>query len=330
MKKPWLSLLKLLILFAVIWIVGTKLRSAWLNVQQKQLAIDWRWSPIAILSLSANMLTSSLVWRWLAWRKGDRSPTLPLLGAYFFSQTGKYIPGKIGLLLMRVERAARFGMSPGICTMSTLLENILYLISGGLFGMLAIGKILDELRARDLITASQQRWQWPLIAALMLIMMFACHPAIFYGIINRGLRFAKKSPIPPEQRLPLAPILISIFAFIPCWLFGGIAIWASTRCVQNIAFTDSAWLAPAFALSVIIGMASLMPGGLGARELVVGSAVTLQLTPAIGHDPAFIAGTAAALLLRLFQVISEITMGAIGILLTRAKPLSASPQTSPH
>ncbi len=146
MNKKAILILKMVAMLVVAAILAWQFYKAWHALAaMPKLVIDWRWGGIAILGFSASMLTSAIVWRLLAWNMGNRSPTLPLLAAYTFSQMGKYIPGKVGLLLMRIERAGRFGMSAQTCTLSTLLENALYMISGALVGLLAIVRIVAIL-----------------------------------------------------------------------------------------------------------------------------------------------------------------------------------------
>jgi uncharacterized membrane protein YbhN (UPF0104 family) len=274
------------------------------------------------------MLTSALVWRAMAARMGERGgnphlPTLPLLGAYTFSQMGKYVPGKVALVLMRIERASRFGMSAGVCTLATLLENALYVVSGGLCGMLAIFRVLAELRAQHTITEAQQHLAWPLVIVALIAILAVCHPAILYGVINGVLKGMKKEPIPPERRATLLTLITTVLGFFPCWLLGGLALWASTRCVAPVDFSAALWFAGAYALSVVIGMISFLPGGLGIREGVLGIAVTIQLAPILGHDDAIKLATAAAGLQRLFQIIAELLMGAFGAAITARRPTAA-------
>src|SRR6201999_1288927 len=112
----------------------------------------------------------------------------PLLGAYTFSQLGKYVPGKVALLLMRIDRASRFGMPAGACTLSTLVENALYVVSGGLCGMLATFRILQELHNQKVITDLQQHLAWPIIVIGLIALLVLCHPAVLYGVLNRALK----------------------------------------------------------------------------------------------------------------------------------------------
>ena len=75
------------------------------------------------------------------------------------------------------------------------------------------------------------------------------------------------------------------------------------------------------ALSVIIGMASLLPGGAGIREAALGAAAALQFTAhGVPHAQAVLMGGAVAILQRIFQVIVEVLLGLVGMLLTRSSP----------
>jgi uncharacterized membrane protein YbhN (UPF0104 family) len=154
-------------------------------------------------------------------------------------------------------------------------------------------------------------------------MIAACSPPIFYGIVNRLLRKMKKPEVPPDQRLSASILAVAVIAFVPCWIFGGLALWGSVRCVSPnpLPLPGCWWFAGAYALSVIIGMASLLPGGTGIREVALGAAAAFQLAAlGIPHDQAVILGTAAAILQRIFQVLVEVTLGLAGLVLTRKSP----------
>jgi uncharacterized membrane protein YbhN (UPF0104 family) len=313
MNKRVVLVIKVVVLLAVVGLVGWKLRAAWQDVTSKAVSIDWRFGGLGVLGFAGSMITSGLVWRWLAWRMGDRSPTLPLLGAYTFSQTGKYIPGKVALLLMRIERAGRFGMSPGVCTLSTILENALYMVSGGLVGMVAI------LRVTDGVEPGRRALVWVATGTAVAVLAAACHPRVFYGLVNRLLKKMNKPQVPAKRQLRAGVLAAAVAGFVPCWLFGGFALWAAGRCVADLPVWGTEWFAGAFALSVIIGMASLMPGGFLVRETVLGAAVVFQLKQA-GVEPAraVILGTVAAGLQRLFQLVAEVVLGVVGVIVTGA------------
>ncbi len=325
MNKRLLFWLKFLVLLAVAVMVAWQLRKAWLKVDAIHLLIAWRWGAVALAGFTGSMLTSALVWRFLARRMGDHSPTLPLLASYTYSQMGKYIPGKVVLLLMRIERTSRFGMPPATCALSTLLENALYMISGGLIGMTAIVRITREIE-----NPQTRALLWPVTLVALLLLIAACAPPVFYGIVNRLLRKLKKAEVLVAERLSAGTLVLAVLGFIPCWCFGGIAMWGSVRCVNPdpnpVPLADCWWFAGAYALSVIIGMASLLPGGTGIRDAALGAAATFQLAAAgVQHDRAVLLGFAVAVLQRIFQVLVEVALGLAGLLLTRKPSPSLRP-----
>jgi uncharacterized membrane protein YbhN (UPF0104 family) len=316
-KKRIIFVVKLLVMIVVFVYVGIKLKEAWQSIDEKKISIDWRFAPIAVVALIGNMLTSALVWRWLASKMGHRGHTLGLIAAYTFSQMGKYVPGKVALLLMRIERAARYGMPKRTVTLSTLLENMIFMISGGLTGMVAIAHVAGELRP------AMQALVWPVTLAMVIILTTACHPRVFYGLVNRVLVKMKRVPVTKEDQLSSSTLTRALLGFLPCWIFGGIAMWATTCCLHPTNIANVGWFAGAYALSVIIGMASLFPGGIGVREVVLGAAITLQLTPVMGHDKAAILALVAVALQRFYQVIVEVALGLGGMAVTSfAKPVA--------
>jgi uncharacterized membrane protein YbhN (UPF0104 family) len=322
-KKRLIFWLKLVILLAVLGFVGRFVYHAWHDISEKAgqakipltwQSVEWRYSILAVFAFCGVMLTSGLTWRWLAARMGDRTPALRAMGAYTFSQMGKYVPGKIALLLMRIDRAGRFGMSTGICTLSTLLENALYMISGGLVGMVAIAHIADALPADK---QQFRAWIWPATIAAVIVLASACHPTVFYTLVNSLLKRTKRPPVPEAERLKMGTLLLGVLAFVPCWICGGVALWATASCLHPLPIVDCAWFIGAFSLSVIIGMASLLPGGTGIREVVLGTAVGLQFSTVMDHDHAVILGTLVAVLQRVYQVVAEAGLGIAGAILTR-------------
>jgi uncharacterized membrane protein YbhN (UPF0104 family) len=324
MNKRVVQGVKIAAMLIVAVVVIQKVYDSWGALAGNPITIDWRWSGVALFGFAGSMLTSAFVWRWLAYNMGDRAPVPRLIAAYTFSQMGKYIPGKVALLFMRIDRAGRFGMSPATCTLSTLLENALYMISGGLVGTLAIVRIAGELKP------AQRPLVWPVTIAALVLLSTACVPAVFYNVVNRLLRKMKKPEVPRGQWLRAGTLVLPVIGFVPCWFFGGLALWASTQAVHITPLAEGVWFAGAYALSVIIGMASMLPGGAGIRDALLGAAVTLQLAPAVGHDRAVLLAGVVAILQRLFQIIVEIVLGILGGMLTAKPPGADTPPAAPE
>lgn len=274
---------------------------------------------------AGSILTSALVWRGLAGKMSPevvRGKTLPLLGAYTYSQMGKYI-WKVFLLLMRIERAGRLGMPARVCTLSTLLENALYMISGAIVGMLAIVRIAGAIDPVD--HPGARLLLWPVTLVVVGGLMMACAPPVFYGLVNRALRQMKKPEVARDQWLSAGTLAVAVAGFVPCWICGGLALWGAARCVQPVSLAECWWFCGAFALSVVVGMASFLPGGAVIRETVLGAAVALQFAGGgMEHGRAVLWGGAVAVLLRIFQMATEMLLGVWGMAVTGGKVRGAT------
>jgi hypothetical protein len=339
MKKTIIFWVKLLIMLVVLGGVSYALWKSWKKLDETHIAVHWAWGTLSVGAFCCSMLTSGIVWRWLSRRMERRAGltltrghSVPLVGAYTFSQLGKYFPGKVALLLMRIDRSKPFGMSAGICTLSTILENALYMISGALVGTVAIFKVASVPQMQP-----YRVFLWAVTAGGVAMLVVGCYPPIFYGLVNRLLMKMKKEPVERSAWLGLGTLVTGVLAFVPCWVFGGIALWGSSRAVHAVGMLDSWWFAAAYALSVIIGMASVLPGGVGVRDVMLGVAAMMQFQQAgVGYDEAAVYGAAVAVLQRLFQILAELIMGGAGATLTGgwrgaavAKGVSRTPEARP-
>jgi uncharacterized membrane protein YbhN (UPF0104 family) len=316
--------IKVAVLGVVLAAVGWHLNSAWSEVKLVQLAdavrIDWRWSVVSMLGFAGELWIAAAIWIRLQKRMEPSGTRLQLYGAYFFSQLGKYIPGKVVLLLMRLERTVRLGASSRSVTISTLMENAAYMVSGGALGILVLQQFVGRADAayKNLLLVS---------ALSIAAMLAAMHPAVFYRFVNLLLRRMGRPEVDTGRRLPASAIMLSILLMIPCWLFGGLAAWASARCLVPVGVGQFWSLTGAFSISVLAGMISLLPGGLGIREAVQGILVypvVMSALPAAGGLPAEakIIVAMMVMLQRLFQIAVEVGLGLTGGFLTRSLPVN--------
>lgn len=308
-KKRLILIAKIVLMVVVIGFIAKKFGESWNEVSNQQLHIDWRFAFMTIACFAGSMLTNTLVWRWLAYRMGDRNRTLPLLGAYLFSQMGKYAPGKIMLLLMRIERAERVGMNKKTVVVSTLIENAMYMVSGGVTALLTLALFLIN-RPVFLVAV--------LVPLAILVVMF--HPSVFYKLVNKMLVKWNQPPVQKEEQLRKRDLALSVLMFTPVWIFGGIGLWSAARTVTMIPIESITNLPGAFALSVTGGMASFLPGGLGIAEAIK----SLFLDPITGPKAAVL----AVAIQRMAQIIVEVILGTAGGLMTSVGKKSET-QTQP-
>lgn len=307
---------KLALLILVLFMVGRHLHSAWLELDAVQLKgiirINWRRALLAPLGFAGMLLVSATGWIWLLRRMGARGPAPQLYAAYCFSQMGKYIPGKIALLLMRLERCRRFDVDGSAVAISTIIENVTYMVSGVVMAILVLFGLPDR-------GGGSRPMVWLLLGAgvVVLALLASVHPAVLYRAVNPVLRRLGRPVLRPDQRLSTRTLLLSSLMMVPCWLSGGFALWASVRCLAPVGLDHFLTLTGVFALSVLIGMVSFLPGGLGVREVVQGLFLFPVVIACIGNAPgahaeAKFVVAAAVVLQRALQVATEAALGLLG------------------
>jgi hypothetical protein len=319
-RKTLVAGIKITVLASILAVVGWNLHAAWreAGIARLKAAIDveWRWSLIACLCFAGELFTSAAAWIWLLRRMDRTGSPVRLYGAYFFSQLGKYVPGKILLLLMRLERTRKLGVGGGAVAISTLMENAAFMVSGAATAFL----ILVQFS----VVGNRLSHRWLLLMALssVAVLLTAIHPAVFYRILNPILRRLGRPGVEPGQRLSMSALLASVVMMVPCWFFGGVALWATIRCLSPVGIEHSWELTAGFALSVLAGMISFLPIGLGVRDVVQALFLLPVITasfPGASFAEAELIVTLVILLQRVFQVSVEAGLAILGGWLTRTR-----------
>ncbi len=225
--------------------------------------------------------------------------TLPII---LTSLLGRYIPGKIWVVTMRLTSLSRHSISMATVIASSIIEHV-FVISTGLFVFLLSSSDLD-FSLRTLPTA----------VAVTIFFLFILLPEKVHTLSNRILGILRHEP------LPTWPSRGRSFGYTACytatWLVlgFGISVLAGSLLPELISL-DVLTVAGFYALSVIAGFfAVFAPGGIGVREGIF----VLALHPYTSAMNAVF----VALTIRLVLSIAELT--AIGIVAALARPKSLS------
>jgi len=99
-KRPWYSwLLLILVLSAVTWFILTNLH----QIARFDFQFEWRYLSISFFFVNAAYLVMLIIWTRIALLFGLNASILTAGKAWFLSQLGKYVPGKVTLLLVRFD-----------------------------------------------------------------------------------------------------------------------------------------------------------------------------------------------------------------------------------
>ncbi len=249
----------------------------------------WHFSPLLALGglglLAVANSVMPFVWRDILARTGEQISADRAYYAWALSRMGRYIPGKVWVVLGRVYLVPEGRR--GRVLWSVTVEMMLDLMAGLAWGLLTLPAL-----TRTWIPGMPQVPPWgPLL--VLLAFFLALHPAVLRMVLRRLGRDV--------------PDVAWDYRHLLAWFLLFLSIWA-LRVFGHYLFLRSfglqlpyATLLTAFALAWILGLlAPFAPGGLGVREGVL----TVVLEPVLGPGLAPL----AALITRLAATLGDLLL----------------------
>ena len=250
---------------------------------------------------------------WVFWHRtlqvmGQRPHWLESLRAFYIGHLGKYFPGKALVVVLRTGLVRSARVDTTAAAVSVFIETLT---------MMAVGACVA---AAILAVLFRQHVELVLLGVgLMVCAGVPTLPPIF----RRLVRLLGARKFNPEIDRSLAGLDYRLIGFgwltnAPGWLLIGLSLWLTLRSIPGMAAVDTLqyWplLTACVALAMVAGFASLLPGGIGVREMVV----MALLEPPFGAGVA----TVSAVLLRLVWLLAELVLAAV---LYAIKPSQPNP-----
>ncbi len=274
---------------------ATDSTSADLQAQRNALAsslpswgsIRWGYCFAAGLLYAIGLLPSGFLLRRALVSLGQAPRVGTVIAAQLMGHVGKYVPGKAMVIVIRAGVLSRDGVKPVQATMSVFLETFLMMAVGGTVAgvvvlWLPVPTWISLMAGAIAVAASLPTFPVVLrFVAKKLIKDFAdvSDHRIGWGLFFAGWAWSSLS------WLLIGASFTLLVAAIPGFYQPGAD--------APLGFAELYLVCTAaISLAVVIGFASLLPGGAGIRELVV----TTVLAVSIGATHAILAAIAARIL----------------------------------
>ena len=263
--------LKYIIVVSIIFFLIKSLYSNW-----NQLS-TYNWKPnLLLLSLSfifalIHLLAMAWCWRRILIKIGGSLSIRKGLQIYFSSQLGRYIPGKVWVVLGRVSSCNQEGISKIKTTASIVYEVVISIFAASLFFIMSIpfwefNKISNKIGIYYII--------------IPFCLFILIHPKIFNKGVNIVLKQLRKEPI--KISMPYRDILEILLLDIIFWAFLGVAFYLFINSTYTLSINKAPIVAGIFSISWVIGFLSfLTPGGIGVREGVLTFLLSYQMPVAM-------------------------------------------------
>jgi len=298
-RRPLVWTLRAVILVLVFFGVRGTVRNALAQLSQHQWHVQPAWLMAAGIIYAVGLVPMAWFWHRALASLGQPVPWRVTLRAYFAGHLGKYVPGKALAIALRVAAVQKWVSSIRIAIVCSLLETLT---------MMAVGAFLAAALSLSLLPFE------PGIAALAAAMALAVGLPTMPPIARRlacigaeRLRSQQEdeSGLPNLHGMNWQLLATGWLAACLCWLLLGLSLWATLRAmgVGLDPVRDMPLLITTVAIAVVAGFASMLPGGLGVRDLVL----TELLAPSCGAANALV----AAVLIRLVWLVSELAVCVI-------------------
>jgi len=249
------AILKVTVILGIFYFLGRVLYRNWSQIDFKQLHFNVPLLIVSIFFLFGFFLMFAFGWKLILKELGVSLPFLKGLKIIFYSQLGKYLPGKIWTFAGRIYFCQKIGISNSKTFLSMVLEMALTTISG-IFIFLA--SLLFSSKFRTDIN--------PFLLATVAVLVFVIiHPKVLVRIINFFLRLIKKEQVRIELNFSQIFMIMAYYCII--WLCFGIAFYFLINSVTFITPSKIPIITGSFAIASTIGLIALFaPAGLGVRE----------------------------------------------------------------
>jgi glycosyltransferase 2 family protein len=227
---------------------------------------------------------------------GARVGLLEGMRVWWVSQVGKYVPGKMMVVIIRCGLLRDRGVSRTTAAIAAFYETPALMAAAAV-----LASVLFALLPPERVP---ERRSFLLASVVFAVVITACiSPPVYRrlsGLLARPFRSGDQTPPSPTARsFVLAPVLL-----LPAWGMIGASLIACAHGLSREPIPLELWplLMGAAAVGVVAGFVVVVsPSGIGVREWVLVEA----LAPALGAERAL----AAALALRLLWLLVEVLGG---------------------
>ncbi|MDE5753065.1 MAG: flippase-like domain-containing protein [Oscillospiraceae bacterium] len=296
--KKYLSYgIKILFLILVVYFLGKYFIDNRDVIKNMDWDLDWISVIISFLFYFAYMITLASLWHYITKLNQCNIGHFDAVIAYLSSIPGKYIPGKVFLLMARCPAYEKANQPIQKVTICFFLENICTLLGAAFLFLISLFFFPNDL-------LSQYAW---LTVILIILFFIFIHPRI----INFFLRMAGKL-LKKDMEIPMSyPDMLRVVVLFICnWLVAGSGFFMLVHAIYPVTALQWLYVGGIYGLSTIIGILALFaPSGLGVREGILIAGLLLIM-------PEEYAVT-ISLISRLWQTVAEIFLVAGSLLVNK-------------
>ena len=266
-----------LLVAAVAFVLAKIIIDGWDEVVASYRSMDYRFLAVSFLFGQLNVTCLTLLW-WGLFKHVNGGVGMPLaMAARIFASAwlGRYLPGRIWTAAGKVYLGRQQGYDLRRLTISVFFELTLSVTAQATVALILIILFFDGV-----IFGSQ--FGVPLAALAVAGVMVAIHPAVFWRVVNTGLRKIGRPPIAAEEVLSYGAILAFFCLYGLQVLVMGACLYFFARALTPLAGEPSLFVLASFVVANFVGrIVFVAPVGIGVREGALTALLQFKLSLAL-------------------------------------------------
>ena len=265
-KPSWFVFFRIVMMISVVLAVVYTAITSFQQLRQEGFdfsAVKYGWWIGAVGVYVGTMFLSCCFWFRVLIALGQKPKFGAALMAFFASQLGKYVPGKAMVVVIRTDMIRGDEVSTAPAAASVFVETLTWIFVGSVIGSLLLvlqfegQTLLKTIGVLLAIIAGTLTWP-PIFRWI----------ALKLGVVKG--RKAKKL----LRGLNLQTMSFGWLLMTMGWCLNGLSLWMVLKGLPGtaVAISDYSLAMVCVSLATVAGFVSLLPGGLGVRELVHDSA----------------------------------------------------------
>jgi glycosyltransferase 2 family protein len=314
-SMTWKYVLPLVVVACVGWYFFKKLNQP--GLWNGNLVPQVHWLLVAAFVYLLAYTVWGLYYVILLNNQGAHASAATGLRAYFISQMGKYVPGKILVIIIRVGMLRGIGISRTAIGITAMYESLVWVGAGALVGVVLLPESLWQGLGAQL---EARGGSLPELNRYWLILPIALAPIGLVGLnrfVNRINRWRKGADAKQFPRVKLHMVIFGLaFDAVGWFVLGGCLLLTLVGLQPDgpISAAEYCNLVSINAIAYVLGfIAFFMPAGFGVRDLALQLLLAVELKARLNLGAAEADGLAAILAVwfRLLGTTSELLMAAI-------------------
>ncbi|HEX7661585.1 MAG TPA: lysylphosphatidylglycerol synthase domain-containing protein [Pseudonocardiaceae bacterium] len=259
-KSQIIAWARRVVVLAVVVYAAYQLVEQWHEVSKTLLALPPLTLVLSFVALFVGIFLGPVVWQTMLSDLGAPVKMRDAAKVYLVGQLGKYVPGSVVAFLMQMELAKAVGVNRARSFTASLLAAGLAVVASLIAGMCALPAFFR----------GNHELLW--LFLLLPIGLAFLHPKLLTWLVSRVLRLLRRAPLP--YPISVGAIVKGVVVSLGIYVALGVHMYLLISSLGHHGFGALVLCVGAMGLAMTAGLvAFFLPSGIGARELVIVTAL---------------------------------------------------------